>query len=275
MIGGLALLPIWEADILHFIGLYGLLALFLVRLRTRWLMAMGVTVLAVAELLRIRFDYTVGWAAGAIGSHYEDLWILGGQLRQLFFNGYHPVFPWLSLVIYGLCLGRLDLKDGSTLRRLAVLGGLAAMAGFTLQALGVPAEFFPADTLFILLGMANSTWVIAACLLFCRVHRHHGVVQNIGRVVQNMGRLALSHYPGHVLLGILPVVILLNERLSLAFENSFAIAAVYLAVTAVLGQVWFRYRLQGPLEWALRVAATYPITRWRWRREETAGMRTE
>lgn len=276
LLGGLAFVPLWEADILHFIGLFGLLSLLLARLRTRWLLSVGVAVLIVAELLRVWFNYTTGWLA--IGSHYGDMWSVSGQLRQLFFNGYHPVFPWICLVIHGMLLGRLDLRNRSTLKRLTVGGVSAAVVGFTAQALGVPAEFFPAHTLFILLGMANATWVIAACLLVCS-----GGSSPRRGLIQNMGRLALSHYPGHVLLGIVPVVVISGEKMDMSFESAFAVAVVYLAVTAVLGQLWFRYHAQGPLEWALRVAASRPVMGPRSPlraprsplRAETSGRRTE
>lgn len=251
---GVGLMLIWEADILHFIGAFGMLGLFLVRLPTRWLLAIGFAVLTIAELLRMKLDYATGWQSGAIGSHYADLWSVRGHLRQLFFNGYHPIFPWLSLMIYGLCLGRLDLKNRRTLRRLIFWGLIVSIVAFALQALGVPAAFFPAQTLFILLGMANATWVIGVCLLVC------GPARPAARrgIFQNMGRLALSHYPGHVLLGIVPIVVLSQETMDMSFEGSLFFALIYLLATGLLGQLWFRHHAQGPLERVMRLAISYP-----------------
>ncbi|GMR23982.1 MAG: hypothetical protein BMS9Abin37_2465 [Acidobacteriota bacterium] len=197
LIGGLAFLPIWEAGILHYIGLFGLLGLTLVTLRTHWLLVVGVGVLVNAQLMTYLFDYTTGWGAGTIGTHYEDMWSMSGQMRQLLFNGYHPVFPWFSLVIYGMFLGRLDLRDQTALRRLIVWGVLASAVCFALAISGVPAEFFPAHTLFILLSASNATWILAVCLRFCAKRS-----SRCGGVVKDMGRPALSHYLGHVLLGI-------------------------------------------------------------------------
>jgi uncharacterized membrane protein YeiB len=254
IVGGLAFVPLWEADILHYIGVFGLLSLIAVRLNTRWLIIGGIAVLVLAELLRVRFDYANGWAIGAVGAGYQDMWSLGGQFRQIFFNGYHPVFPWLAFVIYGISIGRLDLRNTTTLRRLIIGGLSASVVGFSAQALGVEADFFPAHTLFILLGMANATWVIAVCLSVCNTDQP----SRLRGIIQDMGRLALTHYPGHVILGIVPLVVVTQERMDMSFESSFACSVIYLVVTAILGQLWLRRHAQGPLEWVLRVMADRP-----------------
>ncbi len=259
---GLAFIPVWEADILHFIGLYGLLALPLARLRTRWLLVLTLGLLAGAELLRLIFDYQSGWQPGGIGSHYVDMWSLTGQIRQLFFNGYHPVFPWLGFAIFGLVLGRLDLHNPSILKKLTLAGITAAIAGFLVQSQGVPAGFFPADTLFILLGMANATWVVALCLLACQKGELPVRNNRLNLVLRRQGRLALTHYPGHIWLGIIPLLVLRNERMDLAFEWSFGLALLYLLISGGAGYFWLESHGQGPLEKALRQSAAGLSSRW-------------
>jgi len=212
-----------------------------------------------SEIWRLAFDYQNGWQVGAVGSHYEDLWSLRGQFRQLFFNGYHPVFPWLSFVVFGLCLGRLDLQIRSILQRMFLAGAVAAVAGFVAFALGVPANFFPADTLFILLGLANATWVIAMCLLICLGINLPEDGNVINRIIRSMGRLALSHYPGHVWLGIIPVLLVRNDRTDMSFEGSFGFALIYLLITGIAGYFWLKHNSQGPLEKLLRQLASSSV----------------
>ena len=252
ILGGMAFIPFWEADILHYIGLYGLLTLPLVRLGTKWLVLIAVGLLLGAEAGRMLFNYQAGWLAEATGSHYEDMWSFTGQLRQLIFNGYHPVFPWLSFVVFGLILGRLDLKKPQLLRRLVIAGLLGSAIGFVSMAFGVPAEFFPADTLFILLGVANASWVIGLCLLVSRRIESPDQGKLIHRGLRSMGRLALSHYPGHVWLGIIPVLMIRNELADMSFEYSFGLAVIYLLVTGIAGHYWLKSHPQGPLEKFLR-----------------------
>ncbi len=259
---GLALLPVWEADILHFIGFFGLLSLMVVRLPSRVLLAGCVVLLLAAEVLRLQFDYHAGWQAGAVGSEYLDLWTATGQLRQLVFNGYHPLFPWWSYVLYGMVLGRLDLRSPRILRRLVWAGIVVTVDGSILQWLGVPAEFFPPHSLFVVLGMANATWVIAACLWLC-TSRGGGWLRD---ALRSMGRLAFTHYPGHVLLGILPVMVLRSERMDMTLQNSFFLSLFYLGSTLLLGSWWLNHHPQGPLEgllrrWSLRLSQSLKVRR--------------
>ncbi len=259
ILGGFAFMPLWEADILHYIGLYGLLALPLLNLRTRWLLVVLAGLILGAEIWRWVFNYQNGWQIGAVGSHYQDMWSFTGQFRQLFFNGYHPVFPWLGFVVFGVFLGRLDLQNRGVIQRMLLAGVIVAATGFLAMFLGLPAGFFPADTLFIILGLANATWIIALCLLICLkvVQPHEGSLMN--RMLRNMGRLALSHYPGHVWLGIIPVLVLRQERMDLSFEASFAAALIYLITTGIAGHLWLKNHRQGLLERLLRYLSSKAI----------------
>ena len=40
---------------------------------------------------------------------YEGIATPAGFARNLFFNGWHPVLPWLSFLLFGMVLGRLEL----------------------------------------------------------------------------------------------------------------------------------------------------------------------
>ena len=251
ILGGLLFTTIWEADILHYIGLYGLIAIWLTKLNRKMLLIITILILLSAEILRGFFDYTVGWQEGAIGLTYIDMWSLIGYLRQMFFNGFHPVFPWLALVTFGLLLGKNELSERKVQTRMMIIGAVVAILGFILKAAGFPAEFFPPHTLFIILGMANATWVIGLSLYVINVEKMKILINSIS----NMGRLALTHYLAHFFLGIVPVMICTDEQMNISFELSFFIAVAYIVITILLGNYWLQYHLQGPLEWALRKVA--------------------
>lgn len=51
------------------------------------------------------FDTVYGYLESLAGSS------LPGQLADLFFTGYYPVFPWATLYLLGMWLGRQDLKN--------------------------------------------------------------------------------------------------------------------------------------------------------------------
>ncbi len=55
------------------------------------------------------FDYAANWSVDF--TYYIGFWTPLGFLRNLFLNGYHPIFPWICFIILGLLLGRLDLRN--------------------------------------------------------------------------------------------------------------------------------------------------------------------
>ncbi|OQY29615.1 MAG: hypothetical protein B6244_03225 [Candidatus Cloacimonetes bacterium 4572_55] len=248
ILGGLLFTTIWEADILHYIGFYGLFVIWTTKLNRKWLFLITITILISAEILRNFFDYTVGWQEGAVGLTYEDMWSITGYLRQMFFNGYHPIFPWLTFVTYGIILGKSELGEKKVQQRMISFGLATAVLGFAFKGMGIPVEFFPPHTLFIVLGMANATWVIGLSLYIVNAEKFKRVVNPIA----NMGRLALTHYLAHFFLGIVPVMIWTGERMRVSFELSFLIALFYIILTIFLGNIWLKHHLQGPMEWVLR-----------------------
>lgn len=38
-------------------------------------------------------------------------WTWKGFISNLFFNGYHPIFPWVAFLLFGMWLGRVDLQN--------------------------------------------------------------------------------------------------------------------------------------------------------------------
>ena len=52
-------------------------------------------------------DYNQGWNWESLT--YSDFWTPAGFVRNLFFNGWHPVFPWVGFLFYGIMLSRMSL----------------------------------------------------------------------------------------------------------------------------------------------------------------------
>ena len=74
-------------------------------------------------LLVFILDYSAGWDWTTLT--YSDLWTPTGFIRNLFFNGWHPVFPWISFFYFGMILSRQTLAETSTQHRLIAWGALA------------------------------------------------------------------------------------------------------------------------------------------------------
>ena len=106
---GLLDTTIFSADILHYYAFYFLFGVLFLKQDARVLTAgiVGVTVAFVS--LTFAFDCGTSWNWSDYS--YRDLWSPTGFLRNLFFNGWHPVFPWLGFLLFGLLLARMPLRE--------------------------------------------------------------------------------------------------------------------------------------------------------------------
>jgi len=124
---GLLYTPLWPADILHFYGIYIAIGALLVTAQNRWLWSLVLFFTLVFVLLILTFDYEKGWNWETLS--YSGLWTFAGMIRNLFFNGFHPVFPWVAFLLTGMWLGRQDMSSSMNRKKLFLYGlGVAVLA---------------------------------------------------------------------------------------------------------------------------------------------------
>lgn len=247
---GLTNLAIFEADILHFYALYFLVALPFLGSPARRLLwaALAAAIIGFAGLILL--DYEAHWNWKSLV--YADFWTLEGFLRHSFFNGWHPVFPWVSFVFLGMWIGRQDLANKKVQNRL-LLGGLAASLITTL-----PAQLSAEPELRELLGTASLPpgpfYLMAAsgsaCVMIGAMLRLGGVLHRIGLAewLAAPGRMALSLYVGHILLGMGTLEAMGQLDGSLSPEAIFGFSLGFCALAMVLSWLWTLLASQGPLE---------------------------
>ncbi|WP_233354725.1 heparan-alpha-glucosaminide N-acetyltransferase domain-containing protein [Paenibacillus sp. JZ16] len=114
--GTLLLLTGWSADILHYYAVFLLLASVLITVSDKTLLILAGLVLIVSSSMLILLDYSKGWDPGF--HRYADFWTVEGFIRNLMFNGYHPLFPWSSFFLIGMWLGRKGWWGGKHRRKL-------------------------------------------------------------------------------------------------------------------------------------------------------------
>ena len=174
-------LIIWPGDILRVYGVSLLLAATLITTSNgRLLVIAGSFVLAfMAVFLVLDFEKNWNWETYS----YRDLWTPEGIVRNLFYDGFRSVLPWTGFVVFGMWLGRLNLADRDTNRRV-----LIAAAGVTVgteiaskclvRYFASPPRELPYETaialfgtqsmpalpLFVLAAMSTAVFVIAACV---------------------------------------------------------------------------------------------------------------
>lgn len=262
---GLAYTPLWPADILHFYGFYILLGTFLIRSSDGKLLLSSSTIVMVFLLLLLFFDYEQGWNWQTL--EYTDLWTMEGMFRHIFFNGFHPVFPWAAFLVAGIWLGRKNLGAKTVRIRLFLIG--LAMTVFGESASHFLTEYMLAAYPFVdpvdiqdifgtaplppmplymisaggtaLMIITMSTWLTSK-------------VSNSNIIMKSLivtGQYALTFYVAHVVIG-MGVLEEIGRLDNQDLPTSVLSALLFCFFGILLSLVWHRFFRRGPLEWVLR-----------------------
>ncbi len=250
---GLAYIPIWPADILHFYGVYIAIAALLLTASDRQLLTISALLPIAFLVLTAFFDYEGAWDWTTLT--YADFWTWQGMLRHIFFNGFHPVIPWLAFMLVGMWLGRQNLLNADFRRKLLIISFSVAAITEAFSALFWKGELellldtapMPPMPLYIIAGTATALVVILLCL---EITLRRPDAKWIPPLVHT-GQLALTLYVAHVVIGMgfLETIGRLENQ-SLSFAAATGIIFSFLSV--VFAHFWRQRYKRGPLEWVMR-----------------------
>lgn len=256
---------IWNADILRFFAIYMLVGAILLFASSKCIgWAIGIFTVAFPLLLTF-MNYDAGWRFETMD--YLQYWTFHGVLKGLFFNGHHPLIPWMSFYLTGMYLGRLDLVKDRPLRHRAMLvsasivvtAEVVSLALFKWLHLAFPEvplieleaiigrQPFPPMPLFVLQAGATAVFVIALCIeVTSRIEYTQWPTPLI-----YLGEVSLTVYVAHAWIG-LGILVPFGS-----IENSTPVfaasaAGVFLAAAIVFAILWKRSFRKGPVEWLLR-----------------------
>ncbi len=166
---------IFPADIIHYYAAYFVLAAVLLPVSNKGLWGAIVLINLAFLVALFVFNYDAGWDWTSYA--YVDFWTVPGFLRNLIFNGWHPVLPWVSFLALGIWLSRLPLQQRNV--QFALLGVGATLYGMV--HLGVPylkdwvfdpelqlllgTAPVPPTPLYMLAGASGAAMLIGLCLL--------------------------------------------------------------------------------------------------------------
>ena len=260
---GLLFINIWPADILHYYGAMMALSSLVLFWPARGLLSLAALVLvAFPAALLLGVDYNAGWDWSSLT--YPELWHWQGFWRNLWVNGFHPLLPWWSFMLLGLWLGRLDWQQAKVRYWLLFAGLLSVslsewLATFcTAPPLGFKqycelvgtTSPMPPLPLYMLSAMGSTL----ICLVLTVTIGERFAEQRWLKELEHLGRLALTLYISHIVIGLGTV-----EALGLFATPSVAVATISAAIYLLLFcgfSIWHRQHFQiGPLEWCLRKAA--------------------
>lgn len=261
---GLAYSPIWPADILHFYGFYIIIGAILLTASNRTLLTFsGLFIVGFVFLLGL-FDYESGWNWKTY--EYLDFWSIEGMVRHMFYNGFHPVFPWAAFLLIGMWLGRQNVLEKAVRNRL-LIGSLILLAGtefsshllinyFTSNPNGLTAEDIislfgtkpmPPVPLYILSATGSAITFIMICINTSLKHNE----SNILIPLIYTGQLALTFYVGHVIIGmgfLEAIGRLENQTINFALLS----AMIFNIICVMFAYYWKGKYAVGPLEWLFR-----------------------
>ena len=253
---------IFDADIIHYYAFYFLFGVVLLPLSSRWLIGLVVLVNLVFLTMLFTLNYETSWNWNDFS--YADFWTPAGFVRNLFFNGWHPVFPWLSFLLFGVVLARLQLRQSKVQNRLIIWGIVGFVATelvsyFLIATLAqgdadiaalLGTKPVPPVPLYILAGMSIAAAIIGVCLRASSWLDRAGLL----KLVTPAGKQTLTLYIAHILIG-MGTMEALNLLGGQTLSTAVIAAVLFCAVATIYAFVWVKMFKRGPIEAVMRMVA--------------------
>lgn len=264
-ITGLSYIVIWPADILHFYGVYMLISLWFLYKKPIYAFIGTWLSVFLFPVFMFLLDYESGWDFNTLT--YIDFWQPEGFIRHLFFNGFHPVFPWVGFMLYGVWFGKQNLRDSVFLKQALAIGLsvfigiqllsttlITTLAGDNASALEELVPILGTDPMpplpfYMFNGLSIATVIISVCILISNKYKDSILIQSLNKT----GQLALTFYVAHVIIGMGLIEVLGSDKLgtysitfSVGYALAFSICCIFFAV------FWLKHKANGPLEWVIR-----------------------
>jgi len=262
---GLSYYFIWPADILHYYGLYLTIGVLVLGVNRKWLITLSIFIIIAYSALCLLFDYERGWNWSTL--EYIDFFTIQGFFRNLFFNGFHPVFPWIAFLLTGIWIGRLDFSNLKTRKKVmwfsllifVVFKGISMFVVSSLSALS-PTETaeieyvfgttpMPPMFFYMITASGLAVFIITISIFFSEKFANTLFV----KMIVSTGQLALTNYVFHVVIGMLVLYLMFGE-VEQAFSMKFVIAyaLMFNLITIVFSYYWRKRFERGPLEIIMR-----------------------
>lgn len=262
---GISYLPIWTADILHFYGIYMAITIVVLSHKKKTILAFAIAFIIAFPILMTLWDYEVGWNFETLD--YHGFWTIKGFMRNLFFNGFHPVVPWTAFMLFGYWFGKLNLQNDKLVKKIFWIStatftaiqitsqlaisflseGNAKTAKELVEIIGT--HPMPPLPMYMLNGVSIAFAIISACIIIAKQFENNAIINALNKT----GQLALTFYVAHVVIGMGIVELLHPFKMgSYSIGFSVAYALVFSFLCLVFAVIWKKFYSFGPLEWIMR-----------------------
>jgi uncharacterized protein len=262
---GLSYITIWPADILHFYAIYMVIILMVLPFKERTILILGSALIFFYPMLVIFWDYETGW--DFISLNYQGFWTFKGFIRNLFFNGFHPVMPWTAFMLFGYWFGKQDLHNDKFIKKIFLLSTLLFISIQILSYLSISflaegnqeaalelteilgTNPMPPLPFYMFNGISIAFVIISACILIARRFENTLIIDALNKT----GQLALTFYIAHVIIGMGIIELVTPEKMgNYTVEFSVSYALVFSLLCIIFAIFWRKYKKYGPLEWIMR-----------------------
>ncbi|MFD2205450.1 heparan-alpha-glucosaminide N-acetyltransferase domain-containing protein [Kiloniella antarctica] len=250
---------IFDADILHYYALYFFFGVLFLRMSSTGLIISIFALMLGFIIMLLTLDYDLNWDWKAYS--YQNFWTLEGFILNLFFNGWHPVIPWLGFFLFGIFLSKFSLEKTSIQRNLFMFGLMTLLATEGLSNLILnylngaeqdlrdilTTEPIPPMPFYLIAGMSTACIVLAISLWVSKWLKNTTVL-----VLSNQtGRQTLTLYVAHILLGMGTLEAL--DMFGGQTTDTAVLAATIFSLCAVF-YIWVynKFFKRGPIESLMR-----------------------
>ncbi|PIE51000.1 MAG: hypothetical protein CSA38_00585 [Flavobacteriales bacterium] len=262
---GLSYIAIWPADILHFYGVYMAVVVLLLTHNEKTIIISAISLIVVYPILMTFWDYETGW--NFVTLDYQDFWTIRGFIRNLFYNGFHPVIPWTAFMLVGYWFGKQDLHHDKFIKKtfwvslitFILIQSISYLA-ITFLAEGnqetvkeltemIGTNPMPPLPVYMFNGISVAFLIISACILVAKRFQGNFIIDTLTKT----GQLALTFYVAHVIIGMGIIdIINPNKMGNYSIEFSMIYALVFSVLCVLFALIWRKYKKSGPLEWIMR-----------------------
>ncbi len=262
---GISYIAIWPADILHFYGIYMAITILLLSSKEKTILISAISFIIAFPILMAFWGYETGWDFDTLS--YQEFWSIKGFIRNLFYNGFHPVIPWTAFMLFGYWFGKQDLHNEKFIKKTFWVSTIIFIAIQVLSYLSISflsegnqdsakalseilgTNPMPPLPIYMCNGIAISFAIISACIMISKRFENSFIIDALNKT----GQLALTFYVAHVIIG-MGIVEAINPsemgKYSIEFSVIYALGFSLLCI--VFAVIWRKYKKTGPLEWLMR-----------------------
>ena len=259
LILGLLNMTIFEGDILHYYAFYFLFGVFLLPFGNRALILVISILNLVFFSMMLFIDYESGWNFEELT--YTGFWTIDGFTRNLFFNGFHPVFPWLGFFLLGMLMSRVLLKKRQVQITMISWGLIAIIfseiMSFIISGYVIPADselqfLFMTDSmppmpLYFLAASGSALLIIGLCLLVSEKFKE----SKIYSLIAPAGTQTLTLYVLHIIVG-LGFIDAIGFTGTQTSSQAFVAAIIFCILGTIFAFTWSKWFRRGIFESLMR-----------------------